>query len=360
MPEAWFMGVALVTGFLLFSKPPLLPRQRAGGAGGARVAVVIPARNAQRTLPFLLADLLEQTQVPEEIVVVDDSSSDATVEVARRAGATVIEAGPLPEGWTGKAHACQKGADATSAPLLVFLDADVRLAPDAVERMVACSGPGRLVSVAPHHRVESPYEHLSLPFNVVSWMGTGFAAARPFRRARGAFGPCLVIRRSDYERIGGHAAVTGDILDDVALAERAVAEGLRNVIFAGSETVRYRMYPDGVRSLVEGWTKNIAAGGARVGRLRSLAVALWIGGLLSASLGLLSPSVHTFGWYAAFAAQVGLFSHRVGNFRAWASLAHGLLFWFFVAIFLRSAVRSWLLRRVTWRGREVPLGSRAP
>ena len=95
------------------------------------VSVIIPARNEEATLPAILASLRALPLV--EVVVVDDSSVDGTAAVALSGGATVLTASPPPPGWTGKARACQLGADAASGDLLLFLDADTVLAPDALE-----------------------------------------------------------------------------------------------------------------------------------------------------------------------------------------------------------------------------------
>ena len=76
----------------------------------ATISLVIPARNEAENLRILLPSCLVQTRVPDEIIVVDDDSTDATASVAAEFGADVLRILHLPGGWTGKAHACHSGA----------------------------------------------------------------------------------------------------------------------------------------------------------------------------------------------------------------------------------------------------------
>jgi 4,4'-diaponeurosporenoate glycosyltransferase len=92
--------------------------------GALSLSVVIPARDEERTLPSLLGSLGRLADGMPETIVVDDGSRDATAAVARSAGATIVNPGEPPFGWTGKAWACDRGARSTNGELLLFLDAD--------------------------------------------------------------------------------------------------------------------------------------------------------------------------------------------------------------------------------------------
>ncbi len=318
-------------------------------------AVVIPARDEAHNLGPLLAQLQHQTVAPAEIVVVDDHSSDGTADVAAAAGARVVPSRSLPPGWVGKTWACQQGADATDAPVLVFLDADVRLAPDAMAAVVSEQARrGGLLSVAPWHTVRRPYEWFSLVFGIVALMGVG-AATPGARRVRGAFGPCIVLRRRDYDAFGGHASVAGQVVEDLALADQATAHGLTVSVLGGRPLLTYRMYPQGMRSLLEGWTKNIATGARRSDPLRSVLAATWIaGGIVASWQGL------TGGWVGAvvlalWLVQVARMSRQIGSFPVFALLAFPLLLAWFLFVFVRSVILTSLRHEVQWRGRHIPV-----
>ena len=164
----------------------------AGPAAAARtpsspsISVVIPARDEEHTLPLVLASLARLSVPVDEIVVVDDGSSDRTAEVARAAARARGRGNAPAAGWTGKAWACQTGAGATTGGLLLFLDADTALAPDAMDGLLALHEQhGGLVSVQPFHRVVRPYEQLSAYFNVVSLLASGAFTRRPVGSAHG-------------------------------------------------------------------------------------------------------------------------------------------------------------------------------
>ena len=179
---------ALGAGYLVGRARRLLRADRAtaptaptvpSGTGSPSIAVVIPARDEAANLPGLLASLATQTRAPTEVVVVDDHSTDGTAAVARACGATVTSAPPLPDGWSGKAWACWTGAAATTSPVLVFLDADVVLAPDAlarVEHAAASESATTLVSVQPFHTPVRPDEQLE---RAVQRRGVGGRPPRP-------------------------------------------------------------------------------------------------------------------------------------------------------------------------------------
>src|SRR5205814_44671 len=146
------------------------------------------ARNEASTLPLLLASLRPELVPGDQLIVIDDESTDDTADVAARGGAVVVSAPPLPEGWTGKAWACATGARIATGDTLVFLDADVIVAPGGLHRVLAAHH-GGLLSVQPFHETVRPYERLSLFFNVVAMMGTdAFTPLGTRPQPSGAFG----------------------------------------------------------------------------------------------------------------------------------------------------------------------------
>ncbi len=342
----------------------------------ASVSVVIPARDEETTVPALLDSLRRLTAEVAEIVVVDDGSRDATASVARSAGATVLPASAPPPGWTGKAWACHLGARATSAELLLFLDADTVLARDALSGLLDLhERHGGLVSVQPFHDVVRPYEQLSSYFNVMSLLASGAFARRPAKRPM-AFGPCLLTSRADYERAGGHDVVRGQILDDVQLAVAYHRVGLPVRCAVGGSSIRMRSYPGGVRQMAGGWTKNVASGASAAAPSPALASALWVsahhGVAVGAALALVEavtgrgssltygePALWALAWVGV-AWQLRSILRRIGSFRWWTWVLFPFPLLAFDLLFARSAALTLVRRSVRWRGREVDLSRRGP
>ena len=292
--------------------------------------------------------------------MVDDGSTDATAAIARAGGVRVLEAPPPPEGWLGKPWACHIGASAASGDRLLFLDADTWLAPDALGRLVAAhddAGSDGLLSVQPYHVVERPYEHLSAVCNTVPILASGIAAVRPRWSAPVAFGPCLLTGTADLAAVGGFAVVAGDVVEDAALAAAFAAAGRRVRCLGGGDAVRFRMYPDGVRSLVEGWTKTLARGAARVRWLPLLGAVAWV------SVGMaivVQPDLTlVFGVaYGAFAAQFWWMLRRLGSFNALAAVLFPVPLVAFTLLFVGSLGARALRRPVRWRDRVIDVGRR--
>jgi len=356
--------VALAAGWWMRRDLRTLPRGDARRPDAATVSVVVPARNEAETLPHLLESLRCLGAGVREVVVIDDGSADATAAVARAGGATVLPAGEPPAGWTGKAWACHVGARATAGELLLFLDADTVLAPDALAGLLAVHDehPG-LVSVQPFHAVVRPYEQLSVYFNVVSILASGAFRRRPAGRPM-AFGPCLLTSRADYRRAGGHAAVRGEILDDAELAAAYHRSGLSVRCAVGGGSVRMRSYPGGLRQLADGWTKNFASGASAAAPVPALAAVVWVSAHHAVAVGAVCALLghgHAALWGVAWvlvAGQLRSTACRLGDFRWWTWALFPVPLLAFDLVFARSLVRTVVRRSVRWRGREVRLDRR--
>ena len=285
----------------------------------------------------------------------------------------MLRAGEPPAGWTGKAWACHVGAGASSGDLLLFLDADTVLAPDAVDGLLELHDRrGGLVSVQPFHRVVRPYEQLSSYFNVVSLLASAAFTRRPRRPM--AFGPCLLTARADYERAGGHAAVRGEILDDIELAAVYHRAGLPVRCAVGGQSIQMRSYPGGVRQMAAGWTKNFASGASAASAGAGLGAVLWVSAhhavAVGAALSLVAAATgwggsltlgHPLLWAAAWvgaSCQLRSILRRIGSFAWWTWLLFPVPLLAFDLVFARSAALTVVRRQVRWRGREVDLRHR--
>jgi 4,4'-diaponeurosporenoate glycosyltransferase len=341
-------------------EPGDLPTRRRPGRPS--MSIIIPARDEARVLPLLLDDLARFRPAGSEVIVVDDESDDGTAAVAAAHDfVTVLSAGDRPAGWVGKAWACHVGVGSASAQTLCFLDADVRVAPGALEAAAArLAGDGGLVSVQPWHTTERPYEQASAFFGVVAMMGIG---AGDRRGPEGAFGPVMVTDRADYDRVGGHTAIRGEIVEDLAMAEAYRRNGLGVSVYTGGDLFRFRMYPAGVRSLVQGWTKNFATGAADTHAPRLAAIVVWLSAM-GTTLGVTwdavagsRPVAVAVAGVAAFTLQLWVMFRRVGRFGPGTAVLFPLWMATFLAIFARSLWCTVVRKEVAWRGRAVPLGT---
>jgi 4,4'-diaponeurosporenoate glycosyltransferase len=338
-----FVFMALwTTGWILaarFRSPGIPP----GPCNPMDTSIIIPARNEARNLPRLLQSIAAQTVKPREVIVVDDGSSDNTAAIAREMGATVIPSQGLPDGWRGKTWACHQGALAAQGGRLLFMDADTWFEPDGLHRLLEIQHDAAL-SVVPYHAVRKTFEDLSLFFNLCMTAGTV---------PRGLAGQVLLVSKHHYQRVGGHEAVRGHILENFRLAEHFRSAGIPLRSLTGKGRVSFRMYPDGLRELVHGWTKGFAAGAGGTPTGTLLLVIAWMAGLLLApKAGFLTGEWLFWGPACGLCSlQVAWIGRKLGDFGWLLMLLYPVPLLFFFGVFAWSAMRSGKI--VTWKGREI-------
>lgn len=226
------------------------------------VSVIVPARNEEACLAACLESLVVQAGVAFEIIVVDDGSTDQTREIASGfPGIEVLDAGPLPAGWTGKNNAMWQGAKRAKGKWLLFTDADTIHKPGSLARAVgeAEQQGATLLSYSPQQEVRGFWEKVVMPV-IFAELALAYPPTEVNNPASGlaaANGQYLMILHTVYDELQGHAAIRSDLLEDVALA-RLVKSSQRKIFFRyGGDRVRTRMYRK-FRQLREGWTKNLA------------------------------------------------------------------------------------------------------
>lgn len=218
-----------------------------------RVSVLLPVRDEAHRVASCVRALLGQRGVDHEVVVLDDGSQDGTADVVRRAAAgdprfRLLTGRALPAGWLGKPHACQQLADAASrdSDVLVFVDADVLLAPHAVAATVALLDQAQLDLVCPYPRQEAPGA-TALVQPLLQWSWLTFVPLRLAEHPRPlslavANGQLLAVRREAYDAAGGHAGVRAEVVEDVALLRAVKRAGGRGGVADGTELATTRMY----------------------------------------------------------------------------------------------------------------------
>ena len=238
---------------------------------GISLTVVIPAFNESLNIKRSLGSVFQS--LPPcgnwHVVVVDDMSTDSTVDMAQECAKqmdqlnrlTLIQAGPRPadERWVGKNWACSKAMEQLKSSWVLFIDADVELRPTALRRALvqAIHERADLFSVAPRLVCTCLAEWMVQPI-MASLLGLGFPiveANDPSSDVAFAAGPFMLFRRSAYDAIGGHRALAGEVVEDLALARTIKTSGFRLRYVLGLDAVDLQMYPN-LSALWEGWTKN--------------------------------------------------------------------------------------------------------
>lgn len=223
---------------LVSGKPPA-PPPPPWDAPWPDVCAVIPARNEAEILPATLSTVLRMEYPGRfRVILIDDGSSDGTAEVAcktardlgREERLTVLFSPPLPPGWTGKLWAMEQGVRAAArTEFILFTDADIAYPEGKLKELVARAAGGDLDLVSHMVRlwVETRWERLLIPPFVYF-----FALPYPFRRVcdprrstAAAAGGCLLVRREALERSEGLGTISGELIDDCALARRVKKEG---------------------------------------------------------------------------------------------------------------------------------------
>jgi hypothetical protein len=336
-----------------------------------QVAVLVPARDEEGRIGACVRSLLRSADAsgPDRVrvLVLDDASTDGTAATARRAAGdddrlTVLTGAPTPPGWLGKAWACEQLATAAGrlgATVLVFVDADVELAPHALAACVdQLRGSGLdLVCPYPRQLAGTWSERLLQPLLQWSWMasvplGPAERTSRPSLGA--ANGQLLVVDAAAYARSGGHATVRAEVLEDLALLRAVKATGGHGVVTRGTEVATCRMY-DGWPALRRGYSKSLwSAFGSEAGAAGAVATLL-LAYVVPPVAALRGSRTGAVGYLAGVAARV-VVGRRTGSRVVPDAAAHPVSVLLLAGLVLDSVVAH---RRGTlrWRGRPVEVTS---
>ncbi len=232
------------------------------------ISVCVPARNEARNIRRCVEAILAQDYHNFEVIVLDDRSTDATPEILRQLSAQddrlkVIHGSDLPEGWAGKPHALFQASAAARGEWLCFVDADTFLSPESLSSCYtkAIETKADMFTIMTCQILGSFWERAVMPI-VMTALSVGFSPRRvndPTRKDAIANGKFILIKRSVYDAIGGHARIKDQIVEDKAISEQVKWNGFRLIVANGYAVARTRMYTS-LPEMWEGWTKNIYLG----------------------------------------------------------------------------------------------------
>ncbi|MGE5432519.1 MAG: glycosyltransferase [Syntrophomonadaceae bacterium] len=264
-------AVLIVSLYNMLTAPRMTPEDcfRTEASSLLLISVLIPARNEEENIACCLDLASKQIYRNLEIIVLNDNSDDRTAEVAAMAALTdsrikVLHGKPLEKPWLGKNWACHQLAQNASGSLLLFIDADVRLSPDAVHlaAMKMKKYDLGMLSVFPGQIMGSVGEYLIVP--LMNWLLLSFlplkkvftSGNKSFAAANGQF---IMMTKEAYAISGGHEAAAVQIVEDMELARKIKMSGLKLMTLLGGNIIRCRMYGNFSEAFI-GFSKNFFAG----------------------------------------------------------------------------------------------------
>ena len=226
-----------------------------GPAGCPMVSVILPARNEEGYVERCLESLAVQDYPNYEVVAIDDSSSDDTMNIIKRCARrhpdviVPVSARPKPDGWMGKNWACMEGYRRAKGGLLLFTDADTRHSEGMIGLAVRRLLGGRLDALTVMPRMLAPefWTRATLPMISV-FLHTRFSALNvnsPDSKTGYFFGSFFIIRRETYLSVGAHEGVRGEMIEDGALGRRTKEAGHRMLMVRGEHLIEAVWARDG-------------------------------------------------------------------------------------------------------------------
>jgi glycosyltransferase involved in cell wall biosynthesis len=347
MLEFWFCAIALIITVVNVINMRVVELKGVTTIGES-VDVLIPMRDEEENVEGSLKSTLNSELLEaSSVYVLDDGSTDQTGKLISEFKVNKLTGTQLPAGWLGKVWACHNLSKAGSGKYLVFLDADVRLHPYAIASAITRMNKFGWDFISPYPRqiAGSFLEKLIQPLLQWSWLASvplRLAEKFPNRSMTIANGQFFIVKRSAYEEAGGHAAIPGEVLDDLELARLLISKGFKGGVADGSAVASCRMYKTNSQ-LIDGYTKSLwKAFGGQFGTIVAIILLFFTG--ISPYLGIGAPA--TFIFLSRFLAAIKTRSNP-----AYAFL-HPISIVILLYLITLSSIRK-SRGTLIWRGRTV-------
>jgi len=323
------------------------------------VSVLIPARNEENNIVNILNDLINQDYSNIEIIVFDDQSEDRTADIVsgfmlRDDRIKLIRSGGLPDGWLGKNHACHSLAKDAGGKYLLFLDADVRVKGNIINKAVSFAKRHdlALISIFPKQIIVSAGERATVP--VMNYILLSLLPLILVRRSRypslaAANGQFMFFRADAYRSVEPHMIMKDKKVEDILTARHFKRRGLAIACLVGAEDISCRMYT-GFRDAAEGFSKNVVE---FFGNSFMAALMFWLITTLGFMpvLFFLPPAI--FLAYAAIYALTRMFISAASRQNIFYNLLLIIPLQFSMGFFIYKAFINRFFRKYQWKGRSI-------
>lgn len=330
------------------------------GEGFPLLSVVVPARDEEADIENCLRSILASDYPHLELIVVNDRSADGTGGIIDRVAAQDARVRPvhiqvLPEGWLGKNHALQTGADLARGEYLLFTDGDILFEPECLKRAVNFMRESKVDHLA---LIPGGLEGGALETTFKSFFLFGYLLyiknMEPIAEGQHSyfgFGAFNMVVRKSYEAIGGHTSFKMDVVDDLILGKRLKDTGHRQELLFARQSLSLHWY-QGIPACIRGLEKNMFASFEYSWIKTGIGLFMFFFFYLMGYVGLfLFPDPAAYGFLASLVLMHGLFGYLGGSYgvkwwhHVWVPLA--VLLEMYAVV--RSSWKAWRQGGIYWR-----------
>ncbi len=319
----------------------------------SKVSLIIPAKNEGNKIGLLLSSI--SSKYIDEIIVVNDESSDKTeTEVKKFDHVKLINITKKPKDYLGKNYALVQGYLASTNDNLLFLDADTYITNNLnFDKFISDFLQDReyVYSVLPFHETKSTIEKLSCIFCIVVAI-----AFTNFKFNNTLHGSCILISKSNYQKIGTHESVKGEVVEDMAIAKLLKQHKIKIKRFIGKGAISFRMYTS-ISEIIEGWSKNFARGFKYNNIINTFIIILFICSIFSLlynSVELISSNIsYSLVIYLSLCLCIYMYSRKIMNLSVLDSSLTILYSLFFLFIFIYSIYLTTIRKKVKWKNIDI-------